>query len=401
MTNRFLQIFVLGSLAALFLFTASDVFGQKPTFEKVEKVLKDGAGFTPEDFTSLEQGKIVVKELKVEGKGEVAFCGAIKLDASRDVVFAAFRRAVERQRAEVSKERGLFRRPPSVKDLTKLSIDKSEIRNLKDCKPGDCSWSLSSDMIRQFNEIDWSASDADEKAEALIRKIMVDHTSGYLQNGDKALMDYNDDPEPLSLSDEQSSLLAGLLWIDDFAPEFKEYVKEFPNKKLDGIEDLTTWEKVQVGFKDVIINTHTMLYKKDDDSGIPQGLSLSKQIYANHYFHSSMSLTGIISFPQPDNTFKTYVFFVSHSRAGALEGSVGQIARVAVDGEAENKLTEVLKDTKRYTAYELGTEAEVAESSGNGFFKRTFVNPYCIGIIVLLLIVGLLIWFTRRTQKKS
>lgn len=401
MTNRALSIFLFASLATLFLLTASGVFGQKPTFEKVKKVLTEGAGFTSDDFASLEQGKIVVKELKVEGKGEVAFCGAIKLEASRDVVFAAFRRAVERQRAEVSEERGLFRRPPSVKDLTKLSIDKSEIRNLKDCEPGDCSWSLSSDMIRQFNEIDWSASDADEKAEALIRQIMVDHTTGYLQDGDKALMDYNDDPEPLSLSDEYKSLLDGLLWVDDFASEFKEYVREFPNKKLDGIEELVTWEKVQVGFKDVIINTHTMLYKKDDDSGIPQGLSISKQIYANHYFHSSMSLTGIISFPQPDKTFKTYVFFVSHSRAGALTGKVGQIARVAVDGEAENKLTEVLKDTKRYTAYESGTEDEVEVVSSNGIIKRIFGNTYCIGIIILLLITGLLIWFTRRTPKKS
>ena len=124
------------------MFTASVVFGQKPTFEKVQRVLTDGAGFTSDDLASLEQGKIVVKELKVEGKGEVAFCGAIKLDASRDVVFAAFRRAVERQRAEVSEQRGLFRRPPSLKDLTKLTIDKSEIRNLKDCKLGDCSWSF-------------------------------------------------------------------------------------------------------------------------------------------------------------------------------------------------------------------------------------------------------------------
>ena len=83
-------------------------------------------------------------------------------------------------------------------------------------------------------------------------------------------------PNRSVLSDEQISLLDGLLWINDFAPEFKEYVQEFPEGKLDGIEDLATWEKVQVGFKTVIINTHTILYKKEDDSGIPQGLSTFK-----------------------------------------------------------------------------------------------------------------------------
>ncbi len=401
MTNRFLNIFILFSLSAIFLFTASVIFAQKPTFEQVTKVLTDGAGFSPNDLAELEKGKIIVKELKAKSDGEVAFCGAIKLDAPRDVVFAAFRRAVEKQRKEVSEERGIFSNPPTILDLKKLSIDKSEIGNLKDCKVGDCSWSLSSAMIEKLNAIDWTSADANKKAEKLIRQIMVDHTADYLKNGDEALMDYNDDPEPLSLADEQKSLLEGLLWIDEFAPEFKEYVREYPNKKLDGIEELSTWEKVGVGFKSVIINTHTILYKKDNDAEIPQGLSISKQIYANHYFHSSMSLTGIISFPQPDKSFKTYVFFVSHSRAGALTGTMGKFARVAVDGEAENKLTAVLKDTQRYTAYGLSNEQEIESDSESGIIKRIFGNTYFIGIIILVLVIGLVIWFTKRTPKST
>lgn len=402
MTNRLLYIFIIISLCAIFSSFGIESSAQTADFEKVKKVLTDGAGFSKNDFTELEKGEIIVKELKTGNEGEVAFCGAIKLDAPRDVVFAAFRRAVEKQRKEVSEERGIFSNPPTLTNLKKLSIDKSEIGSLKDCKEGDCSWSLSSEMIKQINAIDWTAGSADEKAEKLIRQIMVENTANYLKNGDSALMNYNDDPEPLNLADEQKSLLDGLLWIDEFAPEFKEYVREYPNKKLDGIEELTTWEKVGVGFKSVIINTHTILYKKDDDAEVPQGLSISKQIYANHYFHSSMSLTGIISFPQADKTFKTYVFFVSHSRAGALSGTMGKLARVAVDGEAENKLTEVLKDTKKYTAYGLSNNnAEIEEGTGNSIYKRIFGSKICIGSVVLLIVLGLLIWFTRGRKEIS
>ncbi len=396
------KFIALATLSTLLLFVSSNVFAQKLTFEKVKKVLTDGAKFTSEDLASLEKGNIIVKELVTENEGEVAFSGAIKLDAPRDIVFAAFRRAVEKQRKEVSEERGIFSNPPTVLNLKKLSIDKSGIRSLKNCKDGDCSWSLSSEMIGKLNVIDWTAADADAKAEKLIREIMVENVANYLKNGDSVLMNYNDDPEPLILADEQKSLLDGLLWIDEFAPEFKAYVREYPKKKLDGIEELTTWEKVEVGFKSVIINTHTILYKKDDEAEVPQGLSISKQIYANHYFHSSMSLTGIISFPQPDKTYKTYVFFVSHSRAGALTGTMGKLARVAVDGEAENKLTEVLKDTKKYTAYGLSNnDAEIQEEPSKSVISRIFTNTYCIGIIVLLIIVGLIILFTRGKSKKS
>ncbi len=394
------KFIVVGSLLALLLLASNNVFGQKPTLEKVQNVLKNGAGFTADDFASLEKGEIVVKELETKADGEVAFCGAIKLDAPRDIVFAAFRRAVERQRKEVSEERGFFRKPPTVADLKKLTIDGSDLRNLRNCKDGDCSWSLSSALIKRVvEEIDWSASDAEEKASELIKKIMVEHLTDYLQNGDSALMDYNDDPEPLSLADEQKTLLEGLLWINDFAPEFANYLKNYPAEKLDNIEDLPTWEKVRVGFKTVIINSHGIFYKKDNE-GIPQGFLLSKQIYANHYFHSSMSLTGIISFPKPDKTFNTYLFFVSHSRAGALTGTMGKLARSAVDGEAENKLTDVLKDTKRYTAYDMGNKDALVEEPEGGIVRSLLRYKYLILIIIGAFVIALVFWFTRKSSKK-
>ena len=399
MTRRFSLIIVLFTLSHLF--SVSNNYGQKPTVEKAQNVLKDGAGFTSDDFARLEKGEIIVKKLETKNNEEVAFCGALKLQASRDIVFAAFRRAVEKQGKEVSKEGGLFSNPPTVADLKKLSVDKSDIKNLKDCKVGDCSWSLSSDLIKRLaDEIDWSAADAEEKASDLIKKFMVENLNNYLQKGDSALMEYNDDPEPMSLANEQKSLLDSLLWINDFAPEFKDYLQKFPEGKLDGIEDIATWEKVRVGFKNVIINTHGILYKKDDGD-ISQGLILSKQIYANHYFHSSMSLTGIVSFPKPDKTFDTFLFFVNHSRAGALTGTMGKLAKTAVDGEAENKLTAVLKDTKRYVSYSSEDDESSQSESENGIFKRFVTNNYFIFTTILVFGIALIIWFTRKGSIKQ
>lgn len=396
MPKYFSIIIVLCSV--LHLYSANSIFGQQPTVEKVQNVLKDRAGFTPDDLARIEKGEIIVKQLENKNSGEVAFYGALKLQASRDVVFSAFRRAVEKQRQEVSEESGLFRTPPVVADLAKLSIDKSDIRNLKDCKVGDCSWSLSSDLIKRVaDEIDWSASEAEEKASDLVKQFMVENLSNYLQKGDGALMEYNDDPEPVRLADEQRSLLGELFWINEFAPEFKDYLQKFPVGRLDGVEDLATWEKVGVGFKTVIINTHGIFYKKDDGD-IRQGLILSKQVYANHYFHSSMSLTGIVSFPKPDRTFETYLFFDSHSRTAALTGTMGKLARTAVDGEAENKLTAVLKDTKRFTSY--SNEALQSEPK-DGTFKRLVTNKYFIFTVILALVAALIGWFTRKGSTKQ
>jgi hypothetical protein len=401
MTNHFSRIFIFGALLIFFLLSTGSIWGQKPTVETVKKVLTEGAGFSSENWEALEKGELIVRELDAKTETEVSFAGAIKLDASRDVVYSAFRRAVERQRAKLSKERGFFNETPSVKDLTKLQIKDSEIRSLKNCKPGDCSWSLSSDLIKRFTEdIDWSASDADEQAKKLFKQIMVEHMTAYLQKGTSGLMDYNDDPEPLSLADEQKSLLEGLLWIDDFAPELKEYLQNYPDGKLEGVEELATWEKVRIAFKSVIINSHGTFYKKNDGD-VEQGLIISKQIYANHFFHSSMSLTGIISFPKPENKFDTYLFFVNSTRAGALAGTTGKLLSAAVDGEAENNLKTVLKDTRKYTAYELGNDEELVFEEESGMFQRIFFNKFCIGIIILILIVLAIIWFTRGGENKN
>lgn len=399
MTKHFLRLFILGTLMMSLLFGISTSFGQKPTVEKVKKVLTEGAGFSAEDWETLEKGNFIVKELDAKTDGEVSFAGAIKLEASRDVVFSAFRRAVERQRAKLSKERGFFSKPPTTKDFAKLKIKGSKIRSLKNCEPGDCNMSLSSEYIKRFTEdFDWDDPDAEKKAIKLYKETMVEHLSGYLEKGNSALMDYNDDPEPLSLADEQKSLLENLLWINDFAPEFKEYVENFPSGKLEGVEDLASWEKLNIAFKDVIINSHGIFYKKEDGD-VQQGLILSRQVYANHFFHSSMSLTGIISFPKADKKFDTYLFFVNHTRSGALTGTTGKLLSAAVDGEAENNLTTVLKDTKKYTAYQLegGEEPELEEDSG--MIWRILTNRIVIAFFALILIIVAVVVFTRKGDK--
>lgn len=80
---------------------------------------------------------------------------------------------------------------------------------------------------------------------------------------------------------------------------------------------------------------------------------------------------------------------------------MGQLARAAVDGEAENKLTAVLKDTKRFIAYEAGDKEAVESEPEAGIVKRIVTNKYFIFIIVLGLVIALVLWFTRKDPKKQ
>lgn len=388
-------VFFFGMLLFFTGIPSGHVHSQASTFALIEKVLKEGAGFSGEDFESLANGEIVVRELSPEDPREIAFTGAVKIRAPRDVVFEAFRRAIEAQEKEIAISRGNFRKPPSGRDLAKLQIEDGEIRSLASCEKGDCDWSLSGELIDKIREgVDWNSGDSEARASDLFKEVLAGYTADYLKNGDGSLMVYEDDPEPLDLKDEYRSLLENLLLLDELAPEFLGYLREFPRKQLEGTDDFVSWSNVQIGLKPVIVNTHTIFYKKET-GGTPQAFIISKQIYANHYFHSSLALTSFVSIPSGEGQFDTYVFFSSHSRTGALSGTLGQIARSAVDGQAESKLTSALEDTKRYTKYTLEGISEEEQSAGRGFFGWIF-SGYSLILFGAAAVLLLFIFFRRR-----
>jgi hypothetical protein len=393
--------FVLALFFSVALSLARVANSEGSAREKMNKVLTQGAGFTAEDLKSLEAGETIVKQLEEKDPREVAFSGVIKLDAPRDIVFEAFRRAIETQEKKIATERGGFSDLPEAKDLSTLKITRSEIGALSSCKVGECEWSLSEEMIdRLAKEVNWESSEGRQKANELLKTMLAEYTADYLKRGDSALMVYRDDPEPLSLQDEQRALLDKLLWIDDFAPEFKEYLREFPSRRLEGVDGFVSWSNVKIGLKPVIVDTHTIFYKKEE-SGVPQAFIISKQIYASHYFHSSLALTAITSFPKDGGGFETYVFFVSHSRAGALTGTLGQIARVAVDGEAENKLTGALEDTKRFTAYALGGQEEADRAAQKGLLGRILGGYSYLWLLAIAIGAAAVVYLLTRKPAKE
>ncbi|MFS8087396.1 MAG: hypothetical protein ACMG6H_17325 [Acidobacteriota bacterium] len=82
-----------------------------------------------------------------------------------------------------------------------------------------------------------------------------------------------------SLEEEQRSLLGGLLYIDDAAPQFLEYLKRFPSLEMRDVENSISWAKIDFGLKPVVIVTHVATYASEDN-GTRRILVVSKQLYA-------------------------------------------------------------------------------------------------------------------------
>ena len=216
-------------------------------------------------------------------------------------------------------------------------------------------------MIEKLrDEVDWDSDDASARAAEVLKTSLSEYVARYSREGDGALMTYRDTDQRVSLADEYSQLTQSLDLIDFIDKRFGDDFRAFPETEGESVENLFSWSVVKIGFKPVLMFTHTMS-KNEAGQGIPAFLSVSKQIFANHYFDSSLGITLLLSPGSDDEAPETYLLFINRSRASALRGRLGRLLRGLIEDQAKGKLEEFLADAKRYTALEAANRASARE----------------------------------------
>ena len=129
------------------------------------------------------------------------------------------------------------------------------------------------------------------------------------------MLQYDNDDSPLRSLDQFHMILAKSTYLAANAPEFQEYLKEFPDKPLP-TERFIYWSKEKFGFKAVVSVTEVTYYQRDPGEIV----IASKQIYANHYFNGSLTLTFLFDHPLPNGKIGCYLIYVNRSRIDALDG---------------------------------------------------------------------------------
>jgi hypothetical protein len=384
----------------LFLSLLAMTVLSQTSIEAFRDVLRTQATLTPADLTTLEQGQLVAKLLPVGNKREVAVVGVVRLEAPLELFLRSARGDVGQQNNEAILQIGKFSNSPTLDDLQGLTLEARDIEDLKQCTPGDCRVKMSAAMIQRFrNEVDWSAADYAAQATLLFKRMLVDYVRDYLARGNAALMEYNDRSTVVRVADEQQALIGSSIYFNDFAPEFLNYLKS-PVPKLAGAEDSICWSKIKFGLKPVITLTHVVIYQRPKGAP-PQALVASKQIYANHYFDSSLALTAFINTPN-GAPGSTYLFYTNRSRADALGGALGGLKRVIVEKQALDGLKTILKGSKQ------SIEGKPSGPPGNELDLQSrslrllawFGKHWLISLGMLVTLFVFLLWLNRRVARQ-
>jgi hypothetical protein len=381
----------------IFVVAISLLFGINRSVAKtsgvIDEYLTAVSVFSQDDILKLNEGKMIANLLAVKDKREVAVYGVIPVKAPINISLNAFQETMSRQNKKSVVEFGSFSPIPVIDDINTLTLDENDIEDIKQCRIGNCKLKLSAAMIERFQrEIDPNSNNYSIQVNQLFRQMILAYVNNYVLKGNSALIEYRDKREAVRLQDEYKSLLSGLLWINNFAPEFSKYLSDFKNSELRGVKKSIGWAKLKFGLKPVIIITETITYTPEnlDNSQI---VTVTKQIYASHYFDSSLGLTAFIALPTKDSGHNSYMFYTNHSRSSSLDGVFSKFKREIVEQEALRKLSPLLQDTKmlgetyfnrQNNKTEVSTDSEgISLILGENYLIWLI---YLLGIIVVFII---------------
>lgn len=307
------------------------------TFPELQNALNNQhASFSEDDFGALQRGETVVKLAPVQDKREVAVAGLVNLRATADEFLRSYRESLTKKNNAAVLEIGSFGAVPALADLQNLTLEPTDIEDLKECTVGDCQIKLSAAMIDRFaKEINWQAPDYAQQATQLFRTMLFDYVTDYRLRGDAALINYGDKTNEVRLAEEHQALTKASGYLNEFLATARS------SSELQPVEELLVWSKIKFGLKPVIAINHITIYKRQRELG-PQILTVSKQIYANHYFNSSLALTAFVTLAGPTS----YLVYENRSRADGLQGPFSKLKRRVVEKKAVEGLKGILENSK-------------------------------------------------------
>ena len=301
----------------------------------VRALLREIAGFSNEDLTSIDRGVAVAKVLATDTR-EVAVAGAVRIKAQRDRLVARVRDIENLKRSAVVLDVGRFQDIPSIEDLSRAPFDDYSL-DLRDCRAGECRVRLTAEDIGRFHQsVDWQAAGWRDRSSRVWREVLAGHAEAYARKGAAALPVYANKVEPLSVASELSHLSAKFGFVTRFSSDFHRYLEQFGPLPPAGSQEMMYWSKEDFGVRPVFRISHQVILPVADAV-----LIATNQVYADHYMDAGLGLTLAV-----DDGDGFYMIVVNRARTRSLSGFLRRLVRGTVQGRSREALRKILTATR-------------------------------------------------------
>lgn len=293
--------------------------------------------------TELERGRPVVSVLESSGC-ELAVFTAIQLDddVTADRAVAWMRNIPEFRKSRYVLHARQFSTEPRLEDLDTLLLDEADLKDLEDCRPGDCGLKLSAGEMERLHRVRRAAGREWRPAlQTAFRELLLHRVVRYRRNGHGGLDEYHDESQPRSPRAAFSQLLQHSTFLLGHAPVIAETLTGERLPPEGGVEELIYWSKEQLGGKAVVSATHVRIFRPSTLAGVDV-LMTSTQIFATHYLDASLGVTAIV---RDRRTSRGYLVYVNRSEVDLFRGFWGRVARRIVKGRIREEGPALVRGT--------------------------------------------------------
>jgi hypothetical protein len=255
-----------------------------------------------DDINRIDAGRVVTRT--IDGSGhELAVLAAGSLRVTPDTFISRVTDIVQLRKGRVVPAIAKFSNPPTIEDLSPLTLGEEDLQELRDCRPGDCGLKLADPEIGRIQAALAHGGDPRSTVQRAFREILLERVQTYLERGIDALLPYHDKTRPVNVAETFRRLLERSAYLDR-VPRFRASLGSAP--AADDTRSYVYWSVERFGRKQVIRVTHVVIVRPGM-AGQPDVLVGSTQIYASHYVDGALAVTTLERGPG-DRAFLGYLY---------------------------------------------------------------------------------------------
>lgn len=253
---------------------------------------RHGLGLDAAALAAIDRGDAVARLLPTTDGRDVAIIGVVRIAATRQSYLASVDDFAAWLRTPTRTRLGVFDAAPGLATMRELRVPDDEARDLRKCRPGDCTTKLPSAAMEHARaRIDWSAADNVRHVTAWTRARLLDLLQDYVGRGNAALPVYDDKAQVRS-ADVSQALLARSVYLTQTGAVLGTYLQRYPAGRPTGARDVLHWsEDSGTRFRPVLSVAHSVVWTPPTHEGT--AVIATKQLYANHYFEGALEVVSV------------------------------------------------------------------------------------------------------------
>jgi len=314
---------------------------------KLFQTLREEMKFSDSELSRIKEGDLTTKLTNTDEKQELFLVSITRINVPESFFLEHYGKDISLLENLDVKNKGRITGPLELSELQDVKLDTKEIEALKDCQVGKCKLKVSSEMIDRFrNEIDWSESGYEDKVNRLFQEMLFEYIRAYLSGGNRNLITYYDQPQPISLDQLFNNILNKISYLLDHSPGLYKYLETFPVRKPDGVNSFVYWAKEDIGANYNVLTVNQVIKFVPKDSPLSPVI-VSKQIYADHYFEAALGITKVVeNTVAPDPSI--YLVYFNRSSIDVLrrDGFLNGTIRRKIESRLVGSINERMKAIK-------------------------------------------------------